>query len=320
MPNLSIEDSSGKGKAIGKIDGGEDNGKIIFINIEDNNNNAETEEKKIVSMLSEIITDEVDKCSVDRRQRQRLNEYDTLRRSFMEDKPEISNDVRLNEIYQQIKSNYTNQIQKEYRCDGCMIKPIPDIETRECIYVAGPAGSGKSTYVRQYAQAYNKLFPRRPVYLFSKVANDTSLTDIKNLNVIDINEELYQEPIECDELKKSLCIFDDVSTISDKKTKTAVFDLINDILEIGRHSEIYICVTNHLLTDYTNTRTILNECTSITMFPTAGSSYQIKYVLKQYFGLDSKSINKILKLPSRYVTVYKKFPMTVMYQSGAYLL
>ncbi len=138
--------------------------------------------------------------------------------------------------------------------------------------------------------------------------------------MIEINEELYEEPIECDELKKSLCIFDDISTITDKKVRDAVFNLVNDILEIGRHSEIYVCVTNHLLSDYTNTRTILNECTSITVFPTAGSSHQIRYVMKNYFGMDNRDIQKLLKLPTRWATVHKRFPMAVMYQSGAYLL
>lgn len=326
MPSLTIEsiDSSQevKGRAIAKIDGPKsckDSGKIIYINSE-LDRNKDNEERKVVNMLNDIIDEEVKNSSSDNRMRKRMNDMNTLKKSFMEDMEELK-DVRLNSIYQQIKKNYSDQVNREYQAiDGCTMKPIPNIDTRECVYVAGPSGSGKSTYVKQYAESYNKLFPRRAVYLFSKVQVDESLAGIKNLKRIDLNEEIYKEPIQPEELKKSLCIFDDVSTINDKKIREAIFHLISDILEIGRHSEVYICVTNHLLTDYKNTRTILNECSSITFFPSAGSSQQIKYTLKTYFGLDAKDINKILKLPTRWATVYKNFPQCVLYQTGAYLI
>lgn len=321
MPSISIGGIEEDGKAIAKIEGGKDNGKIVYIN-QDSNKKSDNDEEKIISMLNEVIEEEVRNNAQDNRMRRRVNEMNILRQSFMEDKDELK-DVRLNMIYQQIKRQYNDQVSKEYRCDQgdhCILKPIPNIETRECVYCAGPSGSGKSTYVREYAKAYNKLFPDHPIFLFSKVNDDPSLKGISKLKHIELDDEIVNEPITLEELKNSLCIFDDVSTISKKKVREAIFDLINDILEVGRHMSIYICVTNHLLSDYKNTRTILNECSSLTCFPTAGSSQQIKYVLKTYFGLDARDIQKILKLPSRWTTIGKSYPQYVMYQTGAYLL
>jgi len=322
MPSLTVDVIDKEGKIIAKIDGPKsckDSGKFIYINSE-SNNNTNNEEDKVINMLNDIIDEEVRNNSTDNRMRRRVQDINSLRKSFMEDADELK-DARLNSIYQQIKKNYSDQVTKEYKAlDGCTIKPIPNTDTRECIYVAGPSGSGKSTYVKQYAESYNKLFPKRPIFLFSKIKDDTSLSGLKNVKHMELNDDIVNDPIEPSELKKSLCIFDDVSTISDKKVREAIFELINDILEIGRHSQIYICVTNHLLTDYKNTRTILNECSSITFFPSSGSSQQIKYTLKNYFGLDSTAITKILRLPTRWCTVYKNFPQTVLYQTGCYLL
>lgn len=318
MPSLTIDGIDGEGRAIAKIDGGKDNGKIIYIN-QNVIKSEDDGERKIISMLNDVIDEEVRNNAQNNRMRKRVSDINILRQSFMEDKEELK-DIRLNIIYQQIKKHYSSQISKEYKCDDCILKPIPNIEERECVYVAGPSGSGKSTYVKEYASAYSKLFPDRPIFIFSKVSNDPSLKDIKKLKHIDLDESLLEEPIEPPELAKSLCIFDDVSTISNKKIRTEIFRLINDILEIGRHSDIYICVTNHLLSDYSNTRTILNECSSLTCFPSAGSSQQIKYVLKNYFGMDAKDIQKILRLPSRWATIYKHYPQAVLYQNGAYLL
>jgi hypothetical protein len=72
--------------------------------------------------------------------------------------------------------------------------------------------------------------------------------------------------------------------------------------------------------NYKETKKVLNECTSITLFPGGSSSYAIKYALQHYFGLDKHQVEKILKLPSRWITVHKLFPMCVLYAKGSYLL
>jgi signal recognition particle GTPase len=75
----------------------------------------------------------------------------------------------------------------------------------------------------------------------------------------------------------------------------------------------------HQANNYAQTRTILNECMSITIFPAMTTRYSLNYLLSKYFGFDKNQINKICKLPSRWVTIFKSPPL-ILYSSGAYLV
>ena len=64
---------------------------------------------------------------------------------------------------------------------------------------------------------------------------------------------------------------DDIDIISEKKIREAVYNILNQILEIGRHFKIHCIVTIHLPKDGKVTRRILNEAHTVTYFPhTAG--------------------------------------------------
>lgn len=205
--------------------------------------------------------------------------------------------------------------------------PLPRRDKREILYVAGPQDSGKSYYCSQYLKEFNKIFKKRPIFLFSRIQNDKSLQDIKNLKEIDLDDELLEDPLSLEELKNSCCMFDDIENSQDKEMQKYLEDLRNEIIQNGRDHEnednkdqIYVICTNHQASDYQKTRDILNECTSITLFPQAGSTYGITRVLKHYCGLGQKEIDKILKLPSRWITIYKRFPMFCIYNKGCFLL
>ena len=99
---------------------------------------------------------------------------------------------------------------------------------------------------------------------------------------------------------------DDIDVISDKKFREAVYDILNQVLEIGRHYKIHCVVTNHVPTNGKDTRRILNEAHTVTYFPrSAGGT--IKYLLEEYVGLDRKQISCIKKQNSRWCTVFKNF-------------
>ena len=141
---------------------------------------------------------------------------------------------------------------------------------------------------------------------------------------VKIDESLLENPIDIEkDIKKgSLIIFDDCSTVINKKVKEAINNLIIDILEVGRKLGIWVIMTNHLVNPAERKlgRVILNELQTFTFFPRSGSAYQIRYCLKQYFGLSKKQIDAIFELPSRWVTVRRQYPMVVIYQHGAYQL
>lgn len=230
------------------------------------------------------------------------------------------NKVKTNPKYNSLKKCLNKNKPKEILLTGneC-INVIPNIDTREVCYVAGASGSGKSTWISNYAKEYIKLFPDNKIFLFSRVDDDKCLDEL-NPNRILMDESLIKDPIHPSELSNSLVVFDDTDTIPDKKLKDALNNLKRDVLEIGRHENIYVCITSHMIANYKETRTVLNEAHLIVFFPSSGSTYQITYMLKQYFGLNKNQIDKILHLPSRWVCAKRTFPQCVLYEKGVYLL
>jgi energy-coupling factor transporter ATP-binding protein EcfA2 len=188
--------------------------------------------------------------------------------------------------------------------------PDPEIE-RQIIYIFGPSGSGKSTYARKYIEKWQKKRKNGEIFLFSSLKTDDSLDAVKPTRIT-IGENLIKKPLKIEQFEESLVIFDDIDVIRDKDLKEAVYDILNSILETGRHFKVDCILTNHLPSNGKDTRRILNECHSITYFPHSGVGRQTKYFLENYAGLDTKEIKKLKKLGSRWATIFKTYPMCVM--------
>jgi len=204
------------------------------------------------------------------------------------------------------------------------LSPLLDPELRNIAYIAGPSGSGKSTYASVLAGTFKKLFPKKDIYFFSRKPweEDPAFKKIKPIQV-NINESLVNNPIVMEDIEPgSLLIFNDVGTINGKKLRDAVFHLMMDVIEVGRAKKFDMIITNHLILPNTRefARTVMNELHSLTSFGKSGSAYQIRYALQNYFGLSKKQIEEILNLPSRWFTIFKSFPVCVMYEHGAYIL
>lgn len=202
--------------------------------------------------------------------------------------------------------------------------PLPDIEKREVVYIAGPSGSGKSTYAADYIKCFLKIFPEKDFFIFSRTnADDDPAFRGLNYSQVSIDESLIENPIDITQELTEGCIilFDDVNTIQNVKLKKVVDNLMSDIMECGRKLGIYCVITNHLVipNEKKMARTVLNECTSITVFPKSGSSHQIKYALKTYFGYSPKQIEQFLQSDSRWITVYKTYPQIILSQNKCFI-
>ncbi len=203
--------------------------------------------------------------------------------------------------------------------DDHVFQVIPNYQTREIIYVAGPSGSGKSTFVSKYAQEYRRMFPKNNIYVFSRVSNDKVIDKLNPIRIV-INDELTYQPISPEELANSLVIFDDTDTIPNKELKETINALKSDLLETGRHENVYLCITSHLISNYKETRTVLNEAHCIVVFPSAGSTYPIQYVMKNYCGMSKNDIQKSISISSRWLCIRKSYPQMVISTNKCYLL
>lgn len=201
--------------------------------------------------------------------------------------------------------------------------------TREIIYVAGPAGVGKSTISRSLVDVYHELFPSSPIFLFSKLTDDPAFDDLQKEGIISrvvLNEQIVEQPIEVlDEIdpeEGALFIFDDTDTINDKRILEQINRLKRDIMEVGRHNNIYSIQTSHLIngTNKNDTRYILNELNKMIIFPGSGGYKQQRYVLENYWGLNKKQIEKVLDTSSRWLCISKNYPQYVITETECYLL
>jgi len=188
------------------------------------------------------------------------------------------------------------------------------------IYVAGATGSGKSYWVAEYLRLANKYQPKREIFIFSDVAYDEAFDKLKNVNRIALDESLITNPIHPEEVKDSICLFDDIDSIQHPQLKKVVYALMNAIYRRGRHENITCISTTHNITDYTKSRTAINESSLIVLFCRSGSVAGQKYILKKYCGLDNEVIRDIIKTKSRSIQVHKSYPQYYAYSKGIKLI
>ena len=203
----------------------------------------------------------------------------------------------------------------------CALPIFPDPNkgaTRECIYVTGCSGSGKSWFTRTYAENFNRLHKgKRPIYLISTLESDETLDNAKcKINRLSLNS-LCDDPIDInneEEISNSLIIFDDWDTVEDekgaggRKYATVLWKLMNDILTKGRHMSITIIIISHYNTRGAKGRLILTESNLFVIYPHGTSQHALDYLLGHHVGIKKDEIRALGDLGSRWVAVSKVFP------------
>ena len=210
-----------------------------------------------------------------------------------------------------------------YKVKGdATIQQIPDKNSeRSVLYITAPSGSGKSFYTREYISQYHKMYPKREVYVFSSLDDDPTLDKLKYLKRIKIKSpEFMNTDINAVDFKDCLVIFDDTDVISVKPIKVKVFKILNEILQTGRHHNTSVVFTSHNATAGNDTKIILNEAHSVTIFVKNAGGKTLKYLLDQYLGFDKDEIKKLKTLTGRWVTIVKSYPMCVLSEKEAFML
>ena len=207
--------------------------------------------------------------------------------------------------------------------DEGKFQQLPNFDLdREIGYITAPSGAGKTTYICNYLKEWKKKHKLNNIYLFSSLNEDVSLDAMEPKRII-IDNTLLTQPIGIDDFKEGdMVLFDDIDVISVKTHREAVYKILNQILETGRHRKISCLVTNHLVTNGGDTRRILNECMFITIFFGAGSIKGINYLLENYIGMDKKEIHNMKKKSkdSRWTTIWKTYPQIALTEKNVWLL
>ncbi len=203
---------------------------------------------------------------------------------------------------------------------GDTLQVLPLVEEVQRLYVAGPSGSGKSYFISKWLGLSRKIWKgknKREIYIFSRIINDHQLDKFNPIRP-DL-EEMIDDPMTGEELQNAIVIFDDIDSIADRDVKNAIYSLQKDLLVCGRHFNVTVICTSHLISNNIETKYCLNESSGVVIFPRSGQTYQIKRYLKEYQGFEKKMINKVMKLPSRWVYIHKSYPQTVIYEGGVFM-
>lgn len=207
----------------------------------------------------------------------------------------------------------------EFKLSAGILKPVPEIKGRQCLYTSGPSGAGKSTHTSSYAQQWRALFPDNPIYLFSSVAEDKALDKLHPIRIA-LDPSILENKLQPADFKNSLVIFDDIDVITDKKVKDEVFRIQDQLLQTGRHTNTYVISTSHTLVNYNKTKIILGEAHQITVFPNGTKlNESFKRFLEKHCSFDKKCIAKIEGLKTRWITVNKSYPQYVLYETGIFI-
>jgi len=201
------------------------------------------------------------------------------------------------------------------------LQQIPSNNERDVLYISAMSGSGKSYYTAEYVKQYHKKNPKNNIYLFSSIDEDKCLDSLKYLQRFNIKgDAFFETPMSAKDFEKACVIFDDCDVISDKNTKKKVFQFLDEKLQTGRHFKTTCIFTSHNATAGNQTKIILNEATSITIFPQTAGNKSLNYLCDQYLGLDKKQIKTLKNTDSRWATFIRSYPRCIITEKSAFLI
>jgi ABC-type glutathione transport system ATPase component len=225
--------------------------------------------------------------------------------------------VELKELYAELVSHSESSTEVDLPPNSTFsLLPTSEKKARDVFYICGPSGSGKSYVAKGIAQEYHLMHPDRPIYIVSKLTEDSTLDKLKYLVRLDPTK-LKDQPLEnLKDLNESLVIFDDIENF-DKETDKAIQNLVNMIASTGRHENVSMIYITHLLSDYKRTRLVLMEATQYVLYPLSTGSHAFNYMMKTYLGMDSKEANALRKTGSRWISIRKHFPQVLITEHSA---
>lgn len=156
--------------------------------------------------------------------------------------------------------------------------------------------------------------------MFSSLSDDPTLDKLKYLKRIKIKDEKFLSlDLTAEDFKDSLVIYDDTDTITNKRVVLKLLNLLSDILNCGRHNNVSLLYTSHILCDGHKTKHILSEAHTLVLYPLTASKKHLKYLLETYLGFDKEDIQRLIDLDGRPKFIKKTYPITCYSEHTVYI-
>jgi hypothetical protein len=230
----------------------------------------------------------------------------------------------LREAYRKLKSHYdaaacSQSVQLPIGSHFELLPALDELQ-RKTMYVAAPSGAGKSVVIANYLRKVQQLHPAMKIYVLSKAdpADDPAFRGIRYTRLP--ISTLLEGPLDVTKCFGGPAVLaaDDIDSFEGAEFK-ACASFIKDALNMGRKVGLHTIVSNHLLTDYTRTRGIINETQTCVVFPSHTMASSLTYFCSK-IGLDKDAIARVKGLKSRWVAIHKSAPMYVVGEHSAFIL
>ncbi len=204
------------------------------------------------------------------------------------------------------------------------------------IFLCAASGAGKSWLAKLIIE--NDL-KKRPVVLFSKIADDESLkslegqkingpkdTKIDRLIKIPLlsEEDLLDLPALSDlgDSKNGvICMFDDIDAFHSDIAQY-IREYRDSLLECGRHNNITCICTSHLLNNYNKTKIALNEAEVVVLFPNSNRRHSDLFLANR-LGVSKIErnfmIDKAMRA-GRFLAMRMSAPNMIIHNQGVVLI
>lgn len=222
----------------------------------------------------------------------------------------------------------------DFAGDSDIDRVIPLIGARPTPYdrsicLIGPSEAGKTYMVKEICRFDIR---RRPVVVFSRIDDDESLRELTTLkSAKDGKSRLVKIPLHSEDqllslptnsdLNGCICLFDDLDSFP-KDIGDFLREYRDSILESGRHENISVISTSHVLNNHNKTKVLLNEAELVVLFPAANKRHSASF-LKERLGLEKREVDHLIAkamASGRYLAMRVSAPNMLIHSGGVILL
>jgi len=188
--------------------------------------------------------------------------------------------------------------------EGESLRLVPDTRNRVAshVHIAGPSGTGKSTWAGEYARTFKEYGGGKVIVISADVEDDPALSledgtiDVR-LPVSPELDEIQLEELSSNGTKHegtpTLIIFDDVEGVKAEARKS-LLRFEQAVKERGRKLNLHSISIYHKGAANKTTSASLNEATSFLVFPQAITN-NIAYMLQKYARIPPEILSVIKK-------------------------
>jgi hypothetical protein len=314
MPSLSFDKGDKSSKAVARVNGGAKDGELLYLH-------QDASPGVKVDKMRTFNRSHYAKAMAHLKPAERTKAYVRLEEAYQKSVPaeDLKESAELKAVYEKMLKDASSDKSIELDDEGQFeLLPSCDPTKREVWYIAGQSGSGKSYIAKNLAHYYHKINPQRGIYLVSKLKEDATLDALKFLKRVNIQSFIDDYP-DLEEFKDCMVIFDDYDTLTGQAEKV-ITKIVDDLAIMGRHTNTTMLCLSHYLTNYKKTRLLLNEATNVVVYPLSTSYHALRYLLKNYIGVDEEDLKRQRKMGSRWLSYSKGFPQYMISQKNAELL